>query len=54
MSGLPPRSLEFDNSRFCFLKITKPVHEHHLQVLPALSKPSSLLFIGTSKKATET
>jgi len=41
MAGLTRRSLAYDNSRFCFLKFTKPVHEHHLQVLPIL--PSLVL-----------
>jgi hypothetical protein len=50
MTGLPPRSLAYDNSRFCFLKFTKPADEHHLQVLPSLRKPSLLLFIGTLKR----
>jgi hypothetical protein len=53
MTGLPPRSLAYDNSRFCFWKSTKPDDEHHLQVLPSLLKPSLLLFIGTLKKATK-
>jgi hypothetical protein len=25
------RSLAYGNSRFCFLKFTKPAHVHHLQ-----------------------
>jgi hypothetical protein len=32
-----PTLLANDNSRFYFLKNTKPAHEHHLQVLPALT-----------------
>jgi hypothetical protein len=43
MAGLTRRSLAYDNSRFCFSKCTKPVHEHHLQVMPALS---SLVLVG--------
>jgi len=31
-----PTLLANDNSRFCFLKYTKPANEHHLQVLPSL------------------
>jgi hypothetical protein len=30
-----PILLADDNSRLCFLKYSKPAHEHHLQVLPA-------------------
>jgi hypothetical protein len=28
--GLPEPALAYGNSRFCFFKFTKPVHEHHL------------------------
>jgi hypothetical protein len=28
------RALAHGNSRFCFLKFTKPADEHHLQVCP--------------------
>jgi hypothetical protein len=31
-TGLPLRSLAYENSRFCFEEDTKPAHEHHLQV----------------------
>jgi len=47
-----PTLLANDNLRFCFLKYTKPAHEHHLQVLPA--RPSlyrdgysAYLFLGS-------
>jgi hypothetical protein len=35
---------------FVFEEDTKPAHEHHLQVLPSLRKPSSVPFSGTLKK----
>jgi hypothetical protein len=42
-----PTLLANNNSRFCFLKYTKPAHEHYLQVLPMLLKPVSLPSTGT-------
>jgi hypothetical protein len=53
MTGLPQRLLAYDNSRFCFLKFTKPAHEHHLQV--ALAAQTSFPAVYRDfKKATET
>jgi hypothetical protein len=34
---------------FAFWKFAKPAYEHHLQVLPAHRKPSSLTLTGTLK-----
>ena len=42
VSGLPRRSLAYDNSRFCIFKFTKPADDHHLQVFPA--RASLVLF----------
>jgi hypothetical protein len=42
-----PTLLANNNSRFCFLKYTKPAHEHYLQVLPTLLKPASPPSTGT-------
>jgi hypothetical protein len=32
MTGLPQRTLAYDNSRFAFWKFAKPANERHLQV----------------------
>ena len=37
LTGLLLRAFAYGNSRFCFLKFTKPVDEHHLQTLAAAS-----------------
>jgi len=43
LHGLPLLTLAYGNSRFCFLKITKPVHEHHLQAFPiTFCKPAAV------------
>ena len=38
-----PTRLAHGNSRFCFLKVTKPVNEHHLQVTRTASQTCFLL-----------
>jgi hypothetical protein len=38
LTGLLHRSLAYGNSRFCFLKFTKPVHEHHLSSFASASQ----------------
>lgn len=35
--GLPKRAFAYCNSRFCFLKVAKPAHEHNLQISRAPS-----------------
>jgi hypothetical protein len=52
MTGLPTRSLAYDNSRFCIFKFTKPVHEHHMQVFANASQAYILHFIRTLRKST--
>jgi len=42
-----PTLLANNNSRFCFLKFTKPAHEHYLQVLLSPLKPASIPSTGT-------
>ena len=49
MIGLRHRYLQIVIHGFAFLKVAKPAHEHNLQVLPALRKPSSVPFIATLK-----
>jgi len=45
--GLLQRTLAYGNSRFCFLKFTKPVDERDLQ---AMALPSQTLHCGTVTK----
>jgi hypothetical protein len=34
---------------FVLEEVTKPAHEHHMQVLPSPGKPASVPFIGTKQ-----
>jgi hypothetical protein len=53
MTGLPPRSLAYDNPSFSFFKNCKTGSLASTESLSPLRKPGSLLFFRTFEKATK-
>jgi hypothetical protein len=44
--GLRSMALAYSNSRFCFLKFTKPVHERDMQVPPDAARAINAALTG--------